>query len=101
MALSKKLKQGIQTLEDLVPLPHTVRVTRPKKMEEYGTCEYLEEPDRFLIRIHARLADSEALGILAHEWAHALAWTDDPLVDAHGPEWGVAYSRCYQALWEP
>jgi len=70
-------------------------------MDEYGTCEFLEEPDRFLIRLHERLPDSDAMHILAHEWAHAVAWTDDPLVEAHGPEWGVAYSRCYQALFEP
>lgn len=84
-----------------MPLAYPFRVTRPKGMEEWGSCEKLESPNRFVIRIHPKLADDWALYILVHEWAHARAWMDDPLVENHGSEWGVAYSRTYQAIFDP
>lgn len=41
----------------------------------------------------------EILDALIHEWAHALAWHEghDDL-EHHDALWGVAYSRCYQAV---
>lgn len=37
--------------------------------------------------------------VLAHEYAHAFAWTEaHPNVNDHDPEFGLAYSRCYRAL---
>jgi len=98
---SKRIKKTIQTLSEDVPLDLPVRVTRPKGLEEWGSCERLESPDRFLIRIGAELSEEWAVAILVHEWAHAKAWTEDALVECHGPEWGLAYSRCYQAIYGP
>lgn len=94
------MRQAVESLSEALPLVHPFRVTRPKNMEEWGSCEKLESPDRFIIRIHSRLSDDLAVSILAHEWAHARAWSEDPLVENHGPEWGVAYSRCYRALFD-
>lgn len=64
---------------------------------------------KFQIRISRELALSEAIDVLLHEWAHALSWdacvgkvaknrnVPDHEFDrlAHGPKWGVAYSKVY------
>lgn len=99
--LGKRIKQAIATLDEFAALDHPFRVTRPKGMEEWGSCEKLESPTRFVIRVHHKLPDDWALYTLVHEWAHALSWSDDPLVENHGAEWGVAYARCYQAIFDP
>lgn len=98
--ISKRLRHATETLSEVLPLTAPVKITRPKNMDEWGSCEKLESPDRFIIRIHQRLSDDWAVSILAHEWAHARAWTDDPTIPNHGPEWGIAYSRCYSALFD-
>lgn len=96
--MDDRLSRSVEVLKDEVPLDLPVRVTRPKKMQEWGTCEKLADPDRFLIRVHKELDPDWAVAILVHEWAHARTWVEDPRLDHHGPEWGVAYARCYQAL---
>lgn len=48
-----------------------------------------------------RLTHNEVIDTLIHEWAHAMAWTPaHPSVTDHAPEWGLAYSKCYQAVIE-
>jgi hypothetical protein len=44
---------------------------------------------------------SELLESLAHEWAHCMAWRQEPhdLID-HCPLWGVAYAQCYRTVIE-
>lgn len=47
-----------------------------------------------------RATFTELRDSLIHEWAHAMSWTensDDRSRGDHGPEWGVAFSRAYQA----
>ena len=78
-----------------------VRVRR-MKLDLDGYCEKRE--DKFLIRINRKLKETEAVDVLLHEWAHAIAWTSsfDRLSyerfceTMHGPEWGVAYSKVYR-----
>lgn len=69
-------------------------------MEEWGSCERLECPDRFLLRINGNIPDDYALLIFIHEWSHAKVWGDDPNETAHGPLWGITFSRCYAALFD-
>lgn len=68
--------------------------------------------DTFRIRISQELSLPQAINVLLHEWAHALSWHTcfsgvargrrisrqefDRL--AHGPKWGLAYSKVYQCF---
>lgn len=69
-------------------------------MEGWGSCEILECPDRFLLRINGSIPDDYALLILVHEWGHALVWDECPDESPHGPIWGVAFSSAYEALFD-
>lgn len=91
-------KGALERLRVLVPLPVPVRVTRPKMKDAWGTCDHLTDPPRFHISIAAGITEAEAIEVLAHEWAHARSWLEH--TDDHSAFWGVAYSECYQALWE-
>ena len=64
---------------------------------------------KFQIRVSRELNESEAVDVLLHEWAHALSWEacvgkaakSRSISDyeferlAHGPKWGLAFSRVY------
>lgn len=95
---SKEFNEAVHTLRVLVPLPHPFKIIRCALKDCWGTCEKKSNPDRFIIRIDKGITDDEAIETLAHEWAHARAWLDN--VDDHSPYFGVAYSECYQALYE-
>jgi len=95
---SKEFNDAVHTLRVLVPLAHPVKIIRCALKDCWGTCEKKSNPDRFIIRIDKAITDDEAIETLAHEWAHARAWLDN--VDDHSPYFGVAYSECYQALYE-
>lgn len=63
----------------------------------------------FRIRVSKELPMSQAIDTLLHEWAHALSWdacvgkvaNSRSISDyefewlAHGPKWGIAYSKVY------
>jgi hypothetical protein len=67
---------------------------------------------RFRIRVSRELNLSQRIDVLIHEWAHALSWDaavgkvaksrriSDSEFDwlAHGPKWGIAYSKVYQCF---
>jgi hypothetical protein len=91
------LKQSIKRLQFGCPLNYPVRVTRPKKADEYGSCELRgkEGKEFFLIRISAQLDETGAIDTLIHEWSHALCYGFGFTVIDHGPEWGVCFSRAY------
>ena len=67
-------------------------------------------PARIIITVATHIRDpgererrttvNEQRDTLMHEWAHAIAWTSNARVDHHGPEWGLAMSRVYQAVIE-
>lgn len=73
-----------------------------------GTCS--RRDSRFVIRLNHRLAETEAVDTLLHEWAHALSWnlSLDNLLDqtevsaedfqqaCHDEAWGCAYSRVWR-----
>lgn len=66
--------------------------------DSWATSEWLEHDQEFRVLFHRRTPELLRLEVLAHEWAHLLAWDVEEV--EHGPEWGEAYSRCYRALWE-
>jgi hypothetical protein len=73
-----------------------------------GQC--FRRMSRFVIRLNNRMGDEQAVNVLCHEWAHALAWnfsldrlTATPGLDpaefdraSHDEAWGCAYSRVWR-----
>lgn len=71
----------------------------------YGKCSLVRKrgrPSHFVIAVCGRAAWVTVQDSLLHEWAHALAWSEaHNVVEDHGPEWGLAMSRVYQAAVGP
>ena len=82
-------------------VPTSVRFTELAP-DVNGTCQELRTRNGdlkgFRICISTSLGRDFAHHILVHEWAHALSWSaEHPTVNDHGPEFGLAYARVYQA----
>jgi len=74
-----------------------------------GQC--LRREKRFVVHLNRNLGEPQAVEVLCHEWAHALAWSYSldrlaraPGVDpaefdraSHDEAWGCAYSRVWRA----
>ena len=77
-----------------------------------GQC--LRRDKRFVVQLNRDLGEPQAVEVLCHEWAHALAWNFsldrlskmpgvDPAVfdrACHDEAWGCAYSRVWRAYLE-
>jgi hypothetical protein len=77
-----------------------------------GQC--LRRDKRFVVQLNRDLGEPQAVEVLCHEWAHALAWSFsldrlsktpglDPAVfdrACHDEAWGCAYSRVWRAYLE-
>tara|TARA_Y100000310_G_C20679061_1_gene814810 strand:+ start:1501 stop:1839 length:339 start_codon:yes stop_codon:yes gene_type:complete len=84
-----------------------VRVRRVKLPESvHGDCSlcmptWKTPSPYFHIRVSAALSRDAQIYVLIHEWAHALSWgSESHRLPNHGPEWGIALSRIWQALLE-
>jgi len=74
-----------------------------------GQC--LRREKRFVVLLNDEMGEPQAVEVLCHEWAHALAWNFavDRLINAadtdpveferacHDEAWGCAYSRVWRA----
>jgi hypothetical protein len=92
-------------LRVLTPPVWPVRVRRMELPEDsQGDCALLTpkgKPPYYIIRVSAALSEEAQVHVLLHEWAHALSWgSDSHRVGNHGPEWGIAMSRIWQAVLE-
>tara|TARA_R110002012_G_scaffold316160_1_gene530796 strand:+ start:409 stop:633 length:225 start_codon:yes stop_codon:yes gene_type:complete len=71
-------------------------------MEDHGDCSLIKESKagpHFIIRVNKELDEVAQVLVLIHEWAHALSWgSESHRIRNHGPEWGIAMSRVWQAL---
>lgn len=75
-----------------------VRVVRRRVKGHWGLCVFHQDRrPRFVISVDPSLTGDRLREYLAHEWAHATSWSTEA-VEEHGPEWGIAYARCYTAL---
>lgn len=86
--------------------PVTVLVGR-QLSDRDGDCSIVR--GEFQIRVCKSLNEVEAIECLLHEWAHAISWeaclgtaaksrglsADEFDRLAHGPKWGIAYSKVY------
>jgi len=91
----------------LPPRRPVVVLTGRQLSGKQGDCGVVGR--KFQIRVSRELPMSQAIDVLLHEWAHALSW--DACVGkvansrsisahefdrlAHGPKWGIAYSKVY------
>lgn len=98
----------VEQLKVRLPLRRPVVVLVGRQFSKVdGDCSVVG--GRFRIRVSRELNESQAIDVLLHEWAHALSW--DVCVGkaaksrsisnheferlAHGPKWGLAYSKVY------
>lgn len=86
-------------------VPVRVQLRPNLKGGVWGYCWLVWKPDNrpshFVIQVCSRTSWEVIRGTLLHEWAHALAWSEaHNVTDDHGPEWGLAMSRVYQAAVE-
>lgn len=82
-------------LQDCYPLPHPVELLREpcEDADDWGEASFDDATQTFVITIDSSCPRAEEA--LAHEYAHCLAWD---AFEAHGVDWGVAYSKCYQTV---
>ena len=94
-------RETAKQLRVLIP-PVWPVTTRRLKMEDHGDCTFLKESKLgpfFVIRVNKELDEVAQVLVLIHEWAHALSWgSESHRIRNHGPEWGIAMSRVWQAL---
>lgn len=94
----------IRRLRVLVPPVWPVKVRRRPLDAVHGDCAFVTKSKHgthFRIRVDASLSPEASIFVLIHEWAHALSWgSDSHRIRNHGPEWGIAMSRIWQALLE-
>ncbi|MBM4013113.1 MAG: SprT family zinc-dependent metalloprotease [Planctomycetes bacterium] len=98
----------VEQLTIHLPLSRPVNVLTGRQLSKKdGDCCVAR--GKFRIRVSRDLNESEAVDVLLHEWAHALSWEacvgkvahSRSISDrdferlAHGPMWGLAFSRVY------
>jgi len=75
--------------------PVEVRRISISEPDTAGFCKYDKKAKRFVIRIHKDESEGAAIHLLIHEWAHALTWFTPYETEDHGPEWAIAYGKCW------
>ena len=98
----------VEQLKRHLPPNRPVTVLASRQLSKMcGDCSIVR--GKFQIRVSRDLNESEAIDCLLHEWAHALSWdvcvgkaAKDRSIPAHeldrlahGPKWGLAFSRVY------
>jgi hypothetical protein len=98
----------VEQLELLLPPNRPVIVMAGRQLSEKdGDCWVVG--GKFQIRVSRELNELHAIDVLLHEWAHCLSWDrcvgrvarSRSILDhefarlAHGPQWGLAYSKVY------
>lgn len=91
----KEYRKVVRLLKQKFPLEFPVNVRRLQLSKLDGDCQL--KNNSFLIRIDRDLEEHEAIEVVIHEYAHAIAW-DRCHNDLHCDEWGKAYSRVYRCF---
>jgi predicted metal-dependent hydrolase len=74
-----------------------VRVVRSLPADRLGDCT--QNKDHYLVRLSAEIVDTQPDAVwmlLAHEWAHALAWEN--CTHSHGEAWGMALAKAWRII---
>ena len=75
-----------------------VRVHVSKAVDESDLGDCTQRKDHYIIRLSRAVYENSPDAvylILAHEWAHVLAWDDTP---DHGNHWGLELARCWRII---
>jgi hypothetical protein len=98
------LRGTARHLRVLVPPVWPVYVRSVALSDSHGDCALVTETKKgphYMIRVDSSLSDVAKTQVLIHEWAHCLSWhSESHRYQDHGPEWGLAMSRIWQALLE-
>jgi hypothetical protein len=87
----------VRYLKTDLPFPFAIQVKRTRVPRGFdGDCQL--KTNKFIIRIEKNLPEVYAMEVLLHEVGHALSWNVE--ADAHGSQWGKAYSLVYRKFLE-
>ena len=91
-----KFHSVVRELREKLPpkYPVSVRLKKFPKKESHWNGAIYKENKRFHIHLNEKLHWDGAINVLLHEWAHALAWSDNN----HGEKWGRAFARCWRTI---
>ena len=97
----KELWRTVKRLRSLALPPDgrkvMVRVIRNLPKDRIGDCSRTDS--HYSIRLSAKVIDEQPDAIwmlLAHEWAHTLAWEN--CTHSHGEAWGMALARAWRVI---
>jgi hypothetical protein len=74
-----------------------VRITDDVPNDRLGDCT--QRKDYYLIRLNKSVIENSPDAVylvLAHEWAHVIAWESGSY--DHGDSWGLAIARCWRVI---
>ena len=96
--------KAARALRVLVPPVWSIKVRRCKMPDgTHGDCALVTSnpTPHYVVRVDKELDEQAQIYVLMHEWAHALSWgSESHRIRNHGPEWGIAMSRIWQAFVE-
>lgn len=103
----KSFRQCLKILKKKLPPAYPVKIEY-KEVDDFGTCELIHNKKtnryKFIITINIDQCEDLAIETLIHEWAHMLSWAVGnnwyEWGEFHGPEWGIAFSKIYQVLYD-
>jgi hypothetical protein len=108
-----EFRAALAGLRDQCPTAMPV-VVRTSWLPETILGQCIRRRQRFVVRLNENMGEPQAVEVLCHEWAHALAWNysldrlaKTPGLDpveferaSHDEAWGCAYSRVWRAYLE-
>ncbi len=109
----REFRTVLAGLRDRCP-PALPVVIRTSWLPETILGQCLRRDKRFVVQLNRDLVEPQAVEVLCHEWAHALAWNfsldrlaKTPGINpvefdraCHDEAWGCAYSRVWRAYLE-
>lgn len=100
-ATRKNLRNVVKLLSLLAPpldgRKVKVHVVRKLPKDRLGDCA--QGADYYLVRLSAEVLETQPDAVwmlLAHEWAHTLAW--EHCTHSHGEAWGMALARAWRII---
>lgn len=97
----QSFRRHITVLREFCPPLLPVKVRRRPLSDCLGytslCVDAQDVPSHFIIVIDSKMSWDATWQILVHEWAHCIAWQGmQETVEDHGPEWALAFAKCYQ-----
>ena len=97
----RSFKECLKILKKKLPPAYPVTI-KYVDIGDFGVAELKKK--RFILYINPMQCEDLAIETLLHEWAHLISWAVGnnwyKWGEYHGPEWGIAFSRIYQVLYE-